>query len=186
MTSEEIAAAAIDALEASGVPYMLVGAFSSNYYGIPRSTKDADFVLEFGTVSVQSIVQRLGSGFKLDPQVRFETATGTTRHIINVVGSPFIVEFFQLSADAHDQERFRRRCRVTLHDRPTYIPTAEDVIVTKLRWAVQGRRPKDSEDVRDVVAVQKDALDWNYIYRWCDQHGTREKLDEIRRSIPPL
>jgi hypothetical protein len=29
-------------------------------------------------------------------------------------------------------------------------------------------------------------LDWNYIYRWCDQHGTRDLLDELRRSLPPI
>ena len=33
-----------DALSAAGIPYLLAGSFSSNYYGIPRSTKDADFV----------------------------------------------------------------------------------------------------------------------------------------------
>ena len=35
-----------DALTASGIAYLLAGSFSSNYYGIPRSTKDADFVVE--------------------------------------------------------------------------------------------------------------------------------------------
>ena len=33
-------------------------------------------------------------------------------------------------------------------------------------------------------AVQADTLDWDYIHRWCDEHGTRELLDDIRRSIP--
>ena len=186
MTTAEIAVAAIDALDATSVPYMLVGAFSSNFYGIPRSTDDADFVVELGSISIVDVVKQLGPRFKLDPQVRFETATGTTRHIVNVENSPFIVEFFHLSGDAHDQERFRRRCNVVLHGRSSYIPTAEDVIITKLRWSVHGRRPKDADDVRDVIAVQRDRIDWGYVCRWCEQHGTREKLEEIRKSIPPL
>jgi hypothetical protein len=56
------------------------------------------------------------------------------------------------------------------------------VVVTKVRW----RRSKDTNDVRDLISVQGDALDWNYIYSWADRHGTRELLDEIRASIPPL
>jgi hypothetical protein len=56
----------------------------------------------------------------------------------------------------------------------------------KLRWVVLGRRTKDIDDIRDVIAVQGDRLDWEYIHRWCGQHGTREKLEEIRNSIPPL
>jgi len=66
------------------------------------------------------------------------------------------------------------------------LPTAEDVIITKLRWAVQGRRLKDHNDVRDVIAVQGEGIDWDYVHAWCDRHGTREVLDEIRRSIPPI
>lgn len=57
----------------------------------------------------------------------------------------------------------------------------------KLRWAKHAKRGKDREDVRDVIAVQGDAaLDWDYIHEWCARHGTRELLDEIRASIPPL
>ncbi len=62
------------------------------------------------------------------------------------------------------------------------MPTAEDVIITKLRWA----RSKDRDDVRDVIAVQGDAIDWPYVHAWADQHGTRGLLDEIRASIPPI
>jgi hypothetical protein len=67
-----------------------------------------------------------------------------------------------------------------------FVQTAEDVIVTKLHWALRSSRGKDREDVRDVIAVQGDAIDWAYVYSWCDRHGTRELLDEIRRSIPPI
>ncbi|HUY33876.1 MAG TPA: hypothetical protein VMV69_14100 [Pirellulales bacterium] len=110
----------------------------------------------------------------------------TTRRVVRVAESPFTIEFFHLSEDPHDQERFRRRHRRTVLGREVQLPTAEDVVITKLRWAVQGRRSKDRDDVRDVMAVQGDRLDWSYIAVWCDRHGTRELLDEIRRSIPPL
>ena len=48
------------------------------------------------------------------------------------------------------------------------------------------RRVEDCEDVRDVIAVQGDAIDWDYVIAWCDRHGSRAVLDEIRASIPPL
>ncbi|MFO0808827.1 MAG: hypothetical protein U0746_09410 [Gemmataceae bacterium] len=46
MTSDEIAKAVVAALEEANVPYMIVGSFSSNLYGIPRSTKGVDIVIE--------------------------------------------------------------------------------------------------------------------------------------------
>ena len=54
------------------------------------------------------------------------------------------------------------------------------VVVAKLRWALSLNRPKDAEDTRGVIAVQGERLDWNYIRRWCDAHGTRELLDKVR------
>jgi hypothetical protein len=58
------------------------------------------------------------------------------------------------------------------------------VIVTKLRWAQNAARGKDRDDVKDVIVVQGDAIEWDYVHHWCNVHGTRALLDEIRASIP--
>ena len=55
------------------------------------------------------------------------------------------------------------------------------VIIMKLHWG----RSKDIEDVRGVIAVQSNALDWNYIHEWTTEHGTLSRLNEIRNSLPP-
>jgi len=118
--------------------------------------------------------------------MEFETVTETTRHTLEAREGFFKVELFQLAEDGHEQERFRRRRRVTILGREISLPTPEDVIVTDLRWSRQGQRPKDVDDVRNVIAVQADRIDWDYVHSWCDQHGTRELLDEVRQSIPPV
>ena len=144
--------------------------------------KDADFVIELGTRSVVEIARRLGPDFRLDPQMSFETLTGTRRYEMTVAQSLFRIELFLLSDDPYDRERFRRRRAFDIQGRSIFFLTAEDVVVTKLRWG----RGKDLEDVQGVIAAQADALDWDYIHAWCDRHGTRELLEEVRRSIPPL
>ncbi len=185
MTSEEAVLAVIDALEETSIPYMVVGSFSTNYYGVARLTNDADFVIQAEAGAISALASRLGPGFRLDPQMAFELVTGTTKHVVQLTDTPFIIELFHLSDDSHDQERFRRRRRVKLLGRESYLPTVEDVIVTKVRWFAQGERDKDSGDVRNVIAIQGGRIDWDYVCSWCDQHGTREALDEIRRSVPP-
>lgn len=186
MTGNEATLAVIDALDACGIPYMLVGSFSSNVYGVERSTQDADFVVQLPDGSIGDLARRLPSAIRVDRQLGFETVTMTNRFVATVEGSPFKIEFFLLTADPHDQERFRRRRRLQMADRDVWLPTAEDVIVQKLKWAMLGHRGKDRDDARDVIAVQGDRIDWDYVHSWCDQHGTRELLDEIRRSIPPI
>jgi hypothetical protein len=70
----------------------------------------------------------LGPEFQVEPQLSFETNTGTRRQEFRVAGTLFKVEIFQLSDDQHDQERFRRRQAVTVNGREVFFPTAEDVV----------------------------------------------------------
>jgi hypothetical protein len=93
---------------------------------------------------------------------------------------------FRLSDDPHDQERFRRRKTQRLSTFEACLPQPEDVIIMKLRWHSNAGRNKDRDDVHDVISVWGEQLDWDYVYRWCDEHGTRAILDEIRASIPPI
>lgn len=186
MKGEEATATVVGVLDELDIPYMLVGSFSSNFYGVPRGTQDADLVVQLQDTSVQTIAERLGPMFRLESQVSFETVTGTTRHVLQVADSAFTIELFLLSGDPHDQERFRRRRQVLTLSQATFVPTPEDVIITKLRWSERGARTKDVDDVRNVIAVQADGVDWDYVNAWCDRHGTRDLLDEIRRSIPAV
>jgi hypothetical protein len=172
-----------------GISHMVVGGLSSNAYGIPRATKDADIVLAVDAKALFGAVAELGSDFSLDAQGSFEMVTGTLRYHLRVPKIAFEVELFLLSSDPHDQARYGRRRLVRSAQIGTdiMVPTAEDVIIMKLRWAKIAKRAKDREDVRDVIAVQGDeALDWDYIHHWCGEHETRELLDEIRASIPPI
>jgi len=171
-----------DALTDCRIAYFLAGSFSSNYYGIPRSTKDADFIVQLQSAVGCDFLDRLGTDFAPDPQLSFETNTGTYRQEIKHTGSPFKVELFLLSADLHDQARFQRRVEVALFDRRLWLPTAEDVIIWKLRWA----RSRDKDDVRGVIGVQGDKLDWPYIEGWCEKHGTRGLLEAIRHTVPKV
>lgn len=93
------------------------------------------------------------------------------------------IEFFELSNDEFDRQRFARRQETVVLGRPAYLLTAEDTVITKLRWFAALRRAKDRDDARGIIAVQGDRLDWGYIHRWCDIHHTRGLLDEIRSSI---
>ena len=180
MTLDEAVARVVDALNGAGIPFMLVGSFSSNYYGVPRATRDVDIVVETAGPLTDAFVGSLGADFEAEQQQTFETETGTQRQELSIKGTIFKIEMFRLSPDPHDQERFRRRQEVLVQGHEFFFPRAEDVIIWKLRWA----RSKDREDVRAVIGVQQERLDWAYIERWCDRHGTRAVLEEIRRSVP--
>jgi hypothetical protein len=183
VTSDEAVEALLDSLDAAEVPYVLTGSLASNFHGVPRSTRDADIVVAMPPGGLERLAQALPPALTLDAQGAFETVTGTMRHVVRLQESVFVLELFLLSDDPHDVERFARRLRVRAFGRDIWVPTAEDVIVTKLRWAAGGGRSKDIEDVRNVVAVST-VIDWPYVRHWCARHGTTALLERILGSLP--
>lgn len=184
--SQQAVLAVIDALEGLSIPYMVVGCLASSAHGIACASQNAGFVLELGATPISSIAARLGEQFGLNPQMSFETITATTRFELRHMGSAFKIELFLLSDDPHDRERFLRRRQGSVMGRTVWLPTPEDVIITKLKWSQLGKRTKDVDDVRNVIAVQGERIDWAYVNAWCDRHGTRTLLEQIRQSLQGL
>jgi hypothetical protein len=88
VTPDDAVVAMLEALERAAVPYMLVGSLASNFHGIPRSTRDADFVIDLPPGGLGRLAGTLEPQLSLMPQTAFETVTGTVRHLIEVVVNP--------------------------------------------------------------------------------------------------
>lgn len=180
VTGNEALLALIDVLNGLDAPYMVVGSYSSNFYGIPRSTKDADLVFQFDSRSLAEIEKRLPAGLSFDQQSTFEMVTATRKEVIIIEDSDFQIELFHLSSDEFDQTRFQHREKVSfVNGLSAWMPRMEDVVVQKLRWAKGGGRSKDFDDVVSILSVQKE-VNFPYISGWCEKHGTLEVLAKAR------
>jgi hypothetical protein len=185
MNTDEIVLTVIDFLNEHELPYMVVGSLATNVYCVPRSTEDGDIVVQSSIVQVAREISRAHGKVRFDPQVSFESVTATRKVVLRTENHGFEVELFQLSVDAHDQARFQRRTLVETMGRKVWIASAEDMIVTKLRWSQQAGREKDISDARNLIGVQREHVDWPYVETWCDRHGTRELLERLRREAAP-
>ena len=166
---------------------MVTGAFASSMYGIPRSTKDVDVVLDIKNRDpISQVVTRLATLVQFDAQVQFDTLTWGKRMVGTAKQSPpFKVELFELFDDPFVIEQFARKRRIFSPQlaRHTWLPTPEDVVVQKLRWG----RNKDLDDARDILAVQGvESLDMTYVEQWCERHKTTSRLKAAVAAIPPL
>lgn len=169
------------ALDDGEVPYMVVGSYSSNFYGVPRSTKDADLVLHLPSSGWAKLPALLPDAITMEDQMGFEMVTSTRKELLHVKDSLFQIELFHLSEDAHDQSRFSRRRYVEVFPMSKVcLPSAEDVVVQKLRWSKGAKRAKDLADAVAVMQVQGNALDWPYIEKWCAEHDTLDVLTEAK------
>jgi hypothetical protein len=99
VTSDDVIVTVIDALHAVEVPFMIVGSVATNFYCIPRSTRDADFVIRIPP-PFAALATRLGSDLRLTAQASFEGVTGTVWHRIEARRTAFTVELFELSDES--------------------------------------------------------------------------------------
>src|SRR5262245_25799734 len=176
MSSREIVTAIVRILNQHGVPHMLVGSFAANLYREPRSTADADFVIESPLEMASLLRKELAIPFECDPQLRFETVTCTTFLKLDFLDRAFGVELFKLKDEPYDAERFRRRRAVRFDGEEAFALSPEDVVVTKTRWVDRAQRPKDRDDLLQIIKENGATFDWAYIERWCAELGVSETL----------
>ena len=150
-----------------------------------RSTMDVDVVVSVtDPMLINRVIGRLNGSVEFGAQVQFDTLTWGKRHIGKMIGHPELqVELFELFDDPFVLTQFERKEEMYSRQlgMSLWIPTAEDVLIQKLRWA----RAKDLEDARDVLAIQEPAnLDMDYIRHWCAEHGSTGRLDDALARIP--
>jgi hypothetical protein len=187
MEIADIAGQVIERIEGTGVPYMLVGALAAGTYGIPRATRDVDFLVPVTTGGgVVAIIKALGDIIVFEEQAVFDTLTWGKRHVGKTLALPPIkIELFEIFDDPFVLREFERRQQIFIPilGRSGWIPSAEDVIVQKLRWG----RSKDLDDVTDILAVQgSESLDMAYVESWCATHKTTDRLEAALARIPPM
>lgn len=186
MNIHDLARLAVEACDQGGVDYMLTGAFATGCYGIPRATRDVDLVLATtDTSDISQVISAMDAEVSFAEQVQFDTITWGKRHVGTTKNRPFLkIELFELFDDPVVVAQFERRKKMVVPTLgvTTFVPTAEDVIIQKLRWA----RDKDLLDALDVIIVQQpENLDMDYIRRWCREHATEGRLADALERIPP-
>ena len=179
MNEQELLADCLRRLNRSGVTYYLTGSMASNYWGIPRTTHDLDFVIQLPASAVAKIVSAFTPDFYIE-----ETAVRAAHqppHQFNAIDtrSALKVDFWLPKPEPFDREMLRRRLRVTLFGEPAWIATAEDVILHKLVWNRISPSGRQLGDAAGVMAVQAEALDKNYLKQWARELKLTGELEKL-------
>ena len=184
MNSTDAVRRLMESLESTATKYVLVGALASNVYSISRSTKDADVVVAFEAGVLNRLLDALGPDFRFNPQMMIEVLTGSIRNEITFLPTGFLIDLFRLSDDIHHRELVDRRVRAYVSEiaLEVWVPTVEDIVVQKVRW---GRR-KDQDDVVNILSLNHEQLDWDYVFSWTDSHGTSPLLRQLSTEVPGL
>jgi len=178
----------LDALEALQIPYMVVGSFASTFWGRPRTTHDADLVVEITGEKVAKLARLLAPHFYA-PLFVIEDAV-RKRGPFNLIhlDYAFKVDLWLLKDSPYDAESFRRRLMGVMFGREVWVSSPEDVILSKLLWyRAAPALERQFQDVLGVYESQEPYLEQDYLDRWAAALGIADLLERVKQEVarPP-
>jgi hypothetical protein len=179
VNEQELLVDALRRLNKVGLPYMWTGSMASNYWGIPRTTHDLDFVIQLPSVGIPKMIAEFGGDMFLDEEsVRAAFRPPFQFNAIDT-RSALKIDFWMAQPAVFDQEMFRRRMKMMIFGEPAWIGTKEDVILHKLYWNQITPSERQIGDAAGIVAIQRDNLDMDYLKRWAAELGVGSVLEKI-------
>jgi len=176
------------ALDAQAIPYMIGGSMASGIFGVYRSSLAVDLVADIRLSQVAGLAQKLSGEFYADADMMRDTITAARSFNPIHFASSYKFDIFPLSADSFQRGQFARRQvkEIVLGSAKLALPvaTAEDTLLMKLVWYRAGGEVSERQwnDVRGILAVQRERLDRSYLHQWAAHLKVADLLDAVETA----
>lgn len=168
----------VERLEGAGLEYMLSGSVALSLYAAPRMTRDIDIVIALGADDAATLVALFEKDFYVDPEAVAD-AVGS-RRMFNIIHEATVskLDFIVLKDTPYRLEEFSNRRRARLGRREVWAVGPEDLVLSKLAWALDSESARQLDDVRSLL--ESSVLDERYLDRWAKELGVGGLLDRCR------
>lgn len=152
---------------------MLIGALALSVWGRPRATLDIDFMILAAKIPERLVWALARLGFNLD--LEWERRNPFLKGFQSRFRSKTLTLDILLRRDEHHDDAFRRRCKRYHRGMYIWFPSAEDLILLKLRAG----RHTDFDDVVGILERAGDGLDLRYLSGWARRLGISDELGYV-------
>ena len=180
----------LDALEESGVTYLVGGAVAVWGWGEVRTTQDFDVVVDLPVEQMPKLSEGLRERGMLVPnEVMLDLYRSPADLPINAVHLPtgYKLEIFLLRPnDSLRASALQRRLLVDFGPAigEAYAHSPEDLILYKLQYYSLSSQTKHVRDIGSIIAtVGDDSLEQDYLWQWIDRLDLTEIWLEIRKQL---
>ena len=183
MSAERLFRKLKEALEATGIPYMVTGSFVSALHGVPRATHDIDVVIAPKAGQIDALLKEFSTA---DYYADRDDALQAFRHEtqFNVIDQHSIwkIDFIIRKERPFSQVEFARRATHNILGISVYAASAEDILIAKLEWAKLGESERQIRDASGVIEIQGTQLDLAYVERWVTALGLERQWEAARQA----
>jgi hypothetical protein len=173
-----------DVFDQLGIAYFIGGSFASTIHGLPRATRDVDFIADIQANQVDSFVAALEAEFYLDAKtIRSAISHQRSFNVIHL-DTMFKADVFVLASTKWANNQLQRRelkpISVEGVSHAVWTCTAEDIILQKLLWFEKGGKVSRQQwdDIQGVLKVNASTLDFEYLKQWSAELGITVLLHE--------
>lgn len=165
-------------LNDADIPYMITGSIATNYYSIPRMTRDIDIVIELKDEDVAKIVALFENDFYIDEKM----IKDSLKHegLFNIIHNDKIIkiDFIIKKKNEYRDLEFSRKQKIEVDNVSMWLTSLEDMILSKLYWAKDSFSEIQLRDVANLINSSKN-IDADYIEKWVKKLG----LEEIYKKV---
>ncbi len=181
MTLDALLRVLATSLGGSGIPFMITGSVAAAYHGAARATMDVDAVIDPTPPQLTTLLQRVQDA-GLYVSLEAARAALADRTMFNIIDpeTGWKADLIVRKNRPFSVEEFARQVPAELLGERVAVATLEDVILSKLEWATIGGSARQLEDVRRLLAIGSDVLDFAYVERWVVSLGLRRAWQSVR------
>lgn len=167
-------------LDEAGIQYMLTGSIATNFYTIPRMTRDIDIVIALKEADAGHIYNIFEKDFYIDKDMVISAIKEDGMFNIIHYESVFKIDFIIRKNNPYRIEEFKRRKEISFEGVKLCITAPEDLILSKLYWAKETMSEIQLNDVRNLLQSIK-ALDGEYLEQWANHLGVEDIYRMVRK-----
>jgi hypothetical protein len=125
---------------------------------------------------VDPLVKAFAQDFYIDADLARTAIVDERLFNVMHLESGIKVDFIVRKSSEYREVEFDRRRSVTIGNKKTWIVSIEDLILSKLIWALDTKSEMQQRDIRLLLA---ESVDMNYVGSWAPRLGVATLLAEL-------
>lgn len=169
----------IKLLDEARIPYMVAGSVGSSIHGRPRATQDTDVVIDPTEDQLKSLIALFGQDYYVSRDAAFDAFRLRTMFNVVDLDGGWKADLILRKDRPFSRQEFNRRRQVDAMGQGLWVVSPEDVILAKLEWAKGRESDVQYSDAVGVAAAQWGNLDMEYLHKWAEELGIRDRLIKV-------
>lgn len=166
----------IKALNKSNINYVLIGGLAVNYYGRPRSTLDADIIIENDFVKIRELQKCLIDNNFLVAEDEIVDAVKEGNHCSIFWNKDILLRLdIKVPTRLLEEESLINKRKTSVFGLDLFIQIPEEIITAKLIYGSD----QDHDDAYGMILRLKDQLDYQLLEKLAKREKVFDKLSSL-------